>query len=1379
MNLNLPDSYQNLTENERNLVHLLAIASVEVNINAFNNALYSAGIRDGKNSFTAKVSGDVLESLRTKKFVDKIGTQFIINDSVVDAVTFAAVRSNEYSRIYGACTQFFSPWMYFHSTTNSGWRIFMREMRIAIAFGDSERFNGAYTNMQQRYSTQERQIRPIEHFFFRPFRKEWFSGLHTDIQTIAITTIAKQRIKNLEPIEEVVLEFLPRGAKSEDNALSTSCIALLGEYFFLRGDWERMKLLLKQYSTTPIAQVLLTPLAVAQGNADLAIEAFEDAQKIWRKQSSTKVAYCNFPGLFYAIALFMKNTPECNKKAENYLDAFEKYNPELNNNAVILYGLAYLRQNKRLEANNIIATSLNSLQNEQQKYFLILSRHWVNPEKISQTDVKALFLNARSNGYEWLAFEYLSIFDDFKNGKSDYHTDLLVLSTNLDHPKPLFKAIERVETWELALQALSGLTTSGTSTKRQVGEGRLVWLVDFENSEIQPKEQTLNKTGAWSAGRNIALARLREGTIKHMSPHDYRISKAIEQDRSGWGGYGNNSFVFNVEKAFKEMVGHPLLFLMNSPHVSVSLTEEKPSILVKEIDGGIEVKFSTQVEKTGTQVVKETPTRYKLINVTEEHLKIARALGGNAIRVPPKGKEILLNTISSLTGMIEVRSTVEGQATNAQTVKADMRIYVHLLPVNEGFYLEFFVKPLCESGPYVKPGDGEETVFGNIDNKPIQTKRNLKEEKKNVQAIRLALPAIEDIRPKSGVYELTDAEQCLNLLMQLEPLKKEDKIVLEWPRGEKFRITHTADFKNFAVSIKRSNDWFDVSGELRLDENNVIEMQDLLTKVNESKNQFIELSDGKFLALTKEFRRRLREMEALMNTNKNGGINIHPLAAGAMNDFGSLLGSFEVDKAWKQNQKKLKDAFSKHYLLPEGFQATLRPYQMEGYQWLQRLASWGVGACLADDMGLGKTVQALACILDRAHNGPTLVIAPVSVCGNWVKEAARFAPKLNVFFFGDGDRKEMIDKMGPYDLMICTYGLLQREGEMLTDKKFTTIVLDEAQAIKNKDTKRSEIAMKLTADFKIITTGTPIENHLGEIWNLFNFINPGLLGSLDRFNQKYALPIEKMKDEDARNALRRLLQPFILRRRKDEVLKDLPEKTEIVLNVELSSAERAFYEALRRSAVDALTQESADDHAGAKHLRILAEIMKLRRACCNPKLVDKDIDLPSSKLAIFSEITDELIENGHKALVFSQFTSHLSLLKEHLDQKGIKYQYLDGQTPQKKRQDLIDLFQKGEGDLFLISLKAGGTGLNLTNADYVLHMDPWWNPAVEDQATDRAHRIGQQKPVTVYRFVATNTIEDKILKLHEHKRDLADSLLSGTDMSSKLSADELLELLKG
>lgn len=429
-------------------------------------------------------------------------------------------------------------------------------------------------------------------------------------------------------------------------------------------------------------------------------------------------------------------------------------------------------------------------------------------------------------------------------------------------------------------------------------------------------------------------------------------------------------------------------------------------------------------------------------------------------------------------------------------------------------------------------------------------------------------------------------------------------------------------------------------------------------------------------------------------------------------------------------------------------------------------------------MGLGKTIQALAVMLTYAAKGPCLVVAPTSVCMNWENEAGRFAPAFNIVTLGAGNREKALESLKAFDLLIVSYGLLQQEAvaEMLSGIHFTTIVLDEAQAIKNLTTKRSKAAMDLDADFRLITTGTPIENHLGELWNLFQFINPGFLGSLKEFTETFAMPIERNADRSVGKRLKRLIQPVILRRTKSQVIEELPQRTDILIQVELSPEELAFYEALRRKALENL---SAGDAMQKGHqLIILAEIMKLRRACCNPKLVVPDIALPSAKLVVFGEIVDELLENGHKALVFSQFTGHLEIIREYIEKRAISYQYLDGATPQRERNKRVEAFQGGEGALFLISLRAGGLGLNLTAADYVIHMDPWWNPAVEDQASDRAHRIGQTRPVTVYSLVARHTIEEKIVALHRTKRDLADSLLEGADMSGKMTSDELLQLIR-
>ncbi|MDA1232501.1 MAG: DEAD/DEAH box helicase, partial [Planctomycetota bacterium] len=524
---------------------------------------------------------------------------------------------------------------------------------------------------------------------------------------------------------------------------------------------------------------------------------------------------------------------------------------------------------------------------------------------------------------------------------------------------------------------------------------------------------------------------------------------------------------------------------------------------------------------------------------------------------------------------------------------------------------------------------------------------------------------------------------------------------------------------------------------------------------------------------TDQLRKRIEDFSQFGERLKNK-LRFPAVRAAAIEDMGDL--QIKADEHWKECVQRMRSAADVQPTLPSTLRTELRDYQYEGFNWLARLAAWGVGGCLADDMGLGKTIQALTLLLHRASGGPALVIAPTSVGFNWQNEAARFAPTLKTRLFGTGNRDAAFENLGPRDVVIASYGMLHTEVERFQAQSWHTIILDEAQAIKNTATRRSQAAMGLEADFRLIMTGTPLENHLGELWNLFQFINPGLLGSLEVFQRRFAIPIERDHCAESRRRLKKLVQPFLLRRTKTQVLAELPSRTEQTLMVEMSKEEAAFYEALRIRAVEKLADTT--NTGGAQHLKILAEIMRLRRACCHPKLAMEDCGLPSAKLALFSETIDELLENHHKALVFSQFVDHLTILREELDRKKISYQYLDGSTPAAERKKRVEAFQSGEGDVFLISLKAGGLGLNLTAADYVLHMDPWWNPAVEDQASDRAHRMGQLRPVTIYRFITSGTIEERISAMHASKRDLADSLLEGTDVSGKLTAEQLLTLIR-
>jgi SNF2 family DNA or RNA helicase len=358
-----------------------------------------------------------------------------------------------------------------------------------------------------------------------------------------------------------------------------------------------------------------------------------------------------------------------------------------------------------------------------------------------------------------------------------------------------------------------------------------------------------------------------------------------------------------------------------------------------------------------------------------------------------------------------------------------------------------------------------------------------------------------------------------------------------------------------------------------------------------------------------------------------------------------------------------------------------------------------------------------------------------------------------------------------------SYGLLVRDAELLAATRFATLVIDEAQALKNAGTRRARAARRLDAGFRIALSGTPFENHLGELWSLFAIIFPGLLGSWEQFRERFAGPVERGKDPEARAALSRVLRPFLLRRTKQEVARELPARTEIQLPVALSKEEWELYEDARLAAVAELDRQGKTVRDEQRRFQVLAALTRLRLLASHPRLYDGTSQVASSKLRRLLELCDELRREGHRALVFSQFTSHLALVREALDAAGHRLLYLDGATPAKQRAKLIAEFQAGDADVFLISLKAGGTGINLTAADYVIHLDPWWNPAVEDQATDRAHRIGQTRPVTVYRLIARGTIEEQILSMHGDKRALVAGVLDGTDAAARLTTKDLMALL--
>lgn len=461
-----------------------------------------------------------------------------------------------------------------------------------------------------------------------------------------------------------------------------------------------------------------------------------------------------------------------------------------------------------------------------------------------------------------------------------------------------------------------------------------------------------------------------------------------------------------------------------------------------------------------------------------------------------------------------------------------------------------------------------------------------------------------------------------------------------------------------------------------------------------------------------------------------------------------------------------------HIEVPKGLQTHLRDYQHQGLNWLQFLRTSRFGGVLADDMGLGKTIQALAHLQVEKEQGrihkASLIIAPTSLVGNWLAEAARFTPELKVLVFHGSERHQ--DDFDTYDIVVSTYGLIQRDKTRFVGYDFYYLILDEAQFIKNARTKTTQIIQQLKASHRLCLTGTPLENHLGELWSLFNFLMPGLLGDVKQFRQWFRTPIEKNGDLDRHTILAKRVKPFMLRRTKNEVVQELPLKTEMLHTIELLDKQRDLYEAIRMSMEKKVREAIAKQGLGKSHILLLDALLKLRQVCCDPRLLSmpeaKLAHGSSSKLDALMGLLDNLIEEGRRVLVFSQFTSMLSLIEEQLIKKQYEYLKLTGKT--QNRQAMVDKFQQEAIPIFLISLKAGGTGLNLTKADTVIHYDPWWNPAVQDQATDRSHRIGQENPVFVYKLITAGTVEEAILKMQNKKRHLAEGILTANQSTSSL-----------
>ena len=1395
--IKLLKAYQALPADLQTLVNLLAVYHGYCSLTNIAKMLAKFGIKEGNRVLKSETVKARLRPLIAEGLLEENvrpgGTR--CSRSLVEVITRQLVADKEFE-MYAAEVLALNPpgkGYYRYNTADDC----IREARINFHRGDYQEMQ-ACLNMGARYpGGLPSHLDLYLSWFLNPIDVAWFEKKHALIMREMAGYAALHQIVYLyrEPaLDDFFHRYLTEGEGRNDPDFTRLYLQLK----LLRGEWDEVSSLVVGVEE-PELLAIDAMLAFLRGDYADAANRYEKTLKLLRKLSGQRNAYFyGLAGVFYPLAILKANDAKARAKLQSLLNQAVKTNCYWN--VVYQYLQLFLQYQQgdlgardrllNIPANYRIYSGFRDSGAPDtvhhmpllQPVLLLLLKSWCKTDFANRIDAvdQQLYTHLLDHDFRWPAAELAKVFGSLQHAKSG-QWDKSFFKNGRMALADLF--VSRAD-WEVALDALLNLPVADQKTanaSQAEKPMRLVWLLSFDNDYIkaEPREQKQQAKGGWSKGRAVALKRLAQERDKfdYLSDYDAKLCSHIKEYRdSGW--YGSGTY-FEFDSSLPQaLIGHPLLFWSDAPEVRVEVVKGEAELRVKKQNGD-KIKISLEpapAYEQKFQVTKETPTRLRVVEFTTDHHKVYGVLGPKGLEVPASAQEKVLQTLTSISGLLTVHSDIGGSSSTAEQVTADATPRIHLLPHGEGLRVALLVRPFSEGGAYFQAGHGGESVLAEIDGKRLQAQRDFKLEKRLATAVIDACPALQDAeRDAAGDWLLEHPESCLEFLLQAQSLP-EDQALLEWPEGVRFKVLGQTSGKGFGVQIKRDNDWFALQGELKINDETVLDMQQLLGLLDGRQGRFLQLKDGQFIALTDEFRRRLEDLKAYADISGKK-VRLNPLAALTLEDWVDEEG-FKADKHWQNHIQRLQAARDYQPTVPSTFQAELRDYQLDGYSWLSRLAQWGVGACLADDMGLGKTVQGLALLVERAPLGPSLIVAPTSVCMNWENEARRFAPTLNPMVLGGGDRQRLLENLQPFDLLICSYGLLQQEqlAEMLAQVEFGTVVLDEAQWIKNIATRRSQGAMNLQAGFKIIMTGTPLENHLGELWNLFRFINPGLLGSLEQYNKRFAGPIERDKNSQAKHQLKKLIQPFILRRTKSQVLQELPPRTEIPIYVELSPEETAFYEALRRDSLATLSTN--DGPPGAKHLQILAAITKLRRSCCSTRLVNADLALESSKLAAFGEIIDELVDNKHKALVFSQFVDHLQLIKDFVERRGIAYQYLDGSTPSKERQQRVDAFQRGEGELFLISLKAGGVGLNLTAADYVIHMDPWWNPAVEDQASDRAHRMGQQRPVTIYRMITKNTIEEKIVALHSHKRDLADSLLDGADISGKMSANDLLNLMK-
>lgn len=853
--------------------------------------------------------------------------------------------------------------------------------------------------------------------------------------------------------------------------------------------------------------------------------------------------------------------------------------------------------------------------------------------------------------------------------------------------------------------------------------------------------------------------------------------------------YVNLQYVYRSDKRFMFLSPHAFddfFEIYNGKTVTFKNGQHKTPVLFTDTDPYLELEIKK--DNGSFKMSMEMP---ELIIAGEKSQYLLQ--DGHLLRCSigcTKATGGLLHAMMEKNGALTIGSNDMGAF--CTSVISEISPYVHI-KAEESDLASFYPKPLISKLYLDMPSQGLVTgslkfCYGDKEiDAMIETKvdfqRNLKDELTAQAFVKKYFDAYD---PEQKFLYIQDDDRIFSFLTEgLDEMSDSVEIYTT----DKFKNITVRKPPQVSVGVRLRSNLIDI--EIDTDNFPPDELADLLNSYRQHK-KYHKLRDGSFIGLENsslsEFSQLAQGLDIKNEDLTRGSATVPKFRALYLDSMlkDSTQLKTERDNSFKSMVRDIKDVSDSEIEPPESLRHILRNYQKTGFRWLKTMSRYGFGGVLADDMGLGKTLQAIAFLLsvkeESAEHSVSIIVCPASLMLNWESEINRFAPSLRTLsILGDaGQRRELISHIREYDAIITSYDLLKRDIELYKDIKFYCEIIDEAQYIKNALTQNARTVKSIDSVQRFALTGTPIENSLAEIWSIFDFLMPEYLNSHSRFKEKFELPIIKDEDKMALQNLRKLLNPFILRRLKSNVLKELPSKTETNLYAALEGEQKQLYLANLSKIRSQLGTKFKNSNLSGNRIAILSMLTRLRQLCCDPSLCYEDYKGESVKLELCLDLLETSVQAGHKVLLFSQFTSMLSIIESKLKEREISYYLLKGSTPKEERAELTNRFNIDDTKVFLISLKAGGTGLNLTGADIVIHYDPWWNVSAQNQATDRAHRIGQKNNVQVYKLIAKDTIEEKILKLQQDKLKLTDSVISeGDGIISKMSAQEILSLFEG